>query len=118
MTDTEEMTDVYRKAGIGLALLTLMKGTYYINLLTHLVIILRKKRRGRRSGWEVSVGDRCQTVNFSKEATVEDNLCILNIHTWTRGRLCHFCGYEALLSLTWLCSCQHHTFTQDFIDYP
>jgi hypothetical protein len=32
---------------------------------------------------------------------------LANIHTWTRGQLCHFHGSEALESLTWLySSCQ------------
>lgn len=61
--------------------------------------------RGAESWWEVSEEEQCQTLNFLEERSIQDSLCvhwsiIPKMHTWARGRLCHFCGIEALVRLT------------------
>lgn len=68
------------------------------------------KTSERRKVWSI-VG----TLVLAKGQQIylkQRRLCHLSL-TW--GRLCHFHGSEAFGSLTGLCSCQQHAFTQDFI---
>ena len=54
---------------------------------------------------------------FCNTVSATDQLCV-SIHTLYRGRLYHAHESETLMSLTWPCSAQPHTFTKNFIDSP
>ena len=50
-----------------------------------------------------------------KSVFLNQRKALLSPLSFTRGRLCHFYGFEAKGFLTWLCPCQQYIFTQYFI---